>query len=78
LDAIEHFELYFQGVFDGDFVDWERTFVDLATEICPTASRLASEGVHIDEEAQVLSWKRCCLERIIQRLYDNQPPAKNG
>ncbi len=75
---MEHFESYFQGVFDGNFVDWERTFVDLATEICPTASHLASEGVHIDEEAQVLSWKRCCLEKIIQRLYDNQPPAKNG
>ena len=78
LDAMEYFDLYFEGVFDGQFVDWERSFVDLATELCPTASRLASEGLHIDEEAQVLSWKRCRLESVIQRLYDNQAPAKNG
>ncbi|KIW19427.1 hypothetical protein PV08_03722 [Exophiala spinifera] len=78
LDAMVHFDSYLDNVFDGDFVDWRRTFIDLATEVCPAASRLASDRLHVDEEAQVLSWKRCCLERIIQQLYGDQTPAKNG
>ena len=78
LGAMEHFHSHLDAVFDRDFVDWERTFVDLGTEICPAASRLASDELQIDEEAQVLSWKRCCLEQIIRRLYDNQAPAKGG
>jgi hypothetical protein len=75
---MEHFSSYLEDVFVAESVDWDRTFIDIGTEICPAASRLASDGLHIDEEAQVLSWKRCCLEKIIQGLYDNRAPAKGG
>ena len=78
LDAMQHFESYVDDVFDHHFVDWERTYVDLAFEICPGVGHLATDDLHVDEEPQVLSWRRCCQEQIIRRLYDNNPPAKTG
>jgi hypothetical protein len=65
LDAMEHVSSYLEDVFGAESVDWDRTFIDIRTEVCPATSRLASDGLHIDEEAQVLSWKRCYLEKII-------------
>ncbi|KIW22076.1 uncharacterized protein PV07_12538 [Cladophialophora immunda] len=78
LDSMERFERHFENVFDLEFVDLERTYIDVGTEICPSVSHVPTHRTHVDEEAQVYAWKRCCLEQIIRRLYDDKPPAKNG
>ena len=60
--AMNHFQSYLDDVFDSEFVDWQRTYIDLAFEICPGVGHLATQYLQIDEEPQVLLWKRCCQE----------------
>jgi hypothetical protein len=78
LDAMENFEEYFERVIDLDFVYLDRFYVDVGKEICPRVSLLPSQRRHVGDEAQVYSWKRCCLERYIHWMYDEQPPAANS
>jgi hypothetical protein len=51
-------------------------YVDLGKEICPRVSLLARQRGGIDDEAQVYLWKRCCLEKYIDWMYDGKSPAK--
>ena len=54
LSAMEHFDSYLHDVFRDEFVDWERTYIDLASEICPGVGHLATDHLYVDEEPQVL------------------------
>lgn len=78
LEATDHFESYLGDVFQAELVDWQCTYTDLAFDICPSTGHLHTKRLHVDEEPQVLSWKRCCQEKIVQQLYDDQLPAKHG
>lgn len=75
LDAMENFESYLERVIDLNLVYLNRLYIDLGKEICPRVSLLSTQRRHIDDEAQVYSWKRCCLEHYIDWIYDGQPPA---
>jgi hypothetical protein len=75
LDAMENFESYLERVIDLDFVHLNQLYVDLGKEICPRVSLLLTQRRHMDDEAQVYSWKRCCLEHYIDWIYDGQPPS---
>jgi hypothetical protein len=76
LDAMENFQAYFNRVIDTDFVYMDRLYVDVGKEICPRVSLLRSQQGHVGDEAQVYSWKRCCLKHYIEWMYDGQPPAE--
>lgn len=77
-DAMDHFETYVRDVIDFDFLRTDRFYVDIGKEICPHASTVASQTQHRDDEAQVLLWKRCCLESYMSWMYDGQPPTRNN
>ena len=78
LDAMDYFQSYLEDIIDLDFVQKDRLYVDLGKEICARVSLVQSQQQHIGDEAQVYLWKRCCLERYIKWMYDDQPPAKGG
>jgi hypothetical protein len=78
LDAMENFESYLERIVDLDFVHLDRLYVDLGKEICPRVSLLSSQRRHVGDEAQVYSWKRCCLEQCIRWMYDGEPPAEGS
>jgi len=61
LDVMEHYESSLQPILDMSFVDPDRSYVDIGKEICPSVSLLPGEDRHVGQEAQVYSWKRCCL-----------------
>lgn len=75
LDVMEHYESYLQPILDMRFVEQDRFYVDIGKEICPSVSLLPGEDRHAGEEAQVYSWKRCCLEEYMQWMYDGKPPS---
>lgn len=75
LDAMEAFESYFEDLIDPQFVQLDRFYTDIGKEICARTSLLREQHAHVEEEAQVYSWKRCCLEKYIMWMYDGQPPA---
>ena len=77
LDVIEHFESYLEPVVDMRFVETNRFYVDIGKEICAPVSLLPGTQHH-EEEAQVYSWKRCCLEEYMQWAYDGQPPSNKA
>ena len=78
LDVMDRFEAYLGGILDLDQIDEDRFFVDVAKEICPGVSLLAGQTPQVDEQPQVYSWRRCCLEEHAKRMYDGQPPTKGG
>jgi hypothetical protein len=75
LDAMENFQSYLDRVVDLDFIYLDRFWVDVGKEICSRVSLLPSQRRHTGDEAQVYSWKRCCLEQYMQWMYDGKPPA---
>jgi hypothetical protein len=77
LDTMNNFQTYFERIMDLDCIFWDRFYVDVGKEICPQVSLLTHERAHFDDEAQVYLWKRCCLERYLQWMYDQHPP-KSG
>ena len=74
LDATEHFESFFEDVFDPAFVQLDRFYVDVGKEICPQVSLLVSQQAHVGEEAQVYLPRRCCQEEYMRWMYDGRPP----
>lgn len=75
LDIMEHYESYLQPLLDMSFVDLDRFYVDIGKEICPEVSHLPGQTRNVGEEAQVYSWKRCCLEEYMLWMYDGKPPS---
>jgi hypothetical protein len=75
LDAMEEFESYFEDLIDQAFVQLDRFYTDIGKEICAQISLLRRQEAHVGEEAQVYSWKRCCLEKYMMWMYDGEPPA---
>ena len=75
LDAMENFDSYLQRVVDINYVYIERLYIDIGKEICPSASYLATQAIDASNEPQVYSWKRCCLRRYIQWMYNSTPPS---
>jgi hypothetical protein len=78
LDAMEGFQCYLERVVDFDFIYPDRLYVDVGKEICAQVSLLRSQSRHVDDEAQVYMWKRCCLSKYIQWMYDGNAPAAGG
>jgi hypothetical protein len=78
LDVMEHYESYLHPILDMRFVEQDRFYVDIGKEICPSVSLLPGEHRHVGEEAQVYSWKRCCLEEYMQWMYDGKPPSSRA
>jgi hypothetical protein len=80
LDAMENFESYFERVVDTTYVRLNKFFVDIGKEICPKVSLIPLQHAHVGDEAQVYSWKRCCLESYIKWMYDGEKttPSKGG
>ncbi|MCJ1472123.1 hypothetical protein MMC13_000770 [Lambiella insularis] len=78
LNTIDHFLTSFEEIFDLHHVDLSRTFHDLGMEISPTVAHLHDAQLHVDEELLTYLWKRCCLQSIIRRIYDNRPGARGG
>ena len=78
LDVMEHFESYLEPVMDLRLVDLDRFYVDVGKEICPHVSLLPGQDAHREQEAQVYSWKRCCLEEYMQWMYDGNPPSNKA
>jgi hypothetical protein len=74
LDVMQFFESTFENVIDVSFVQLNRFYVDIGKEVCPRVHLLSHEMPHIDDEAQVYLWKKCCLEKYLQWMYDSQPP----
>ena len=75
LDVMEHFESYLEQVIDMRFVEQDHFYVDMGKEICANVSLLPGQQQHRGEEAQVYSWKRCCLEEYMRWMYDGRPPS---
>jgi hypothetical protein len=75
LDAMENFQAYLQRIVDFDYVYLDQLYVDIGKEICPSISLLPTQRRSTSDEAQVYSWKRCCLERYLKWIYNGNPPA---
>jgi hypothetical protein len=75
LDVIERFEEFWDSVADMRFVEQDRFYVDIGKEICAPHSLIPGQRGHIEQEAQVYSWKRCCLEEYMKWMYDGRPPS---
>ena len=75
LDVMERYESFLEPIIDMQFVEQDRFYVDIGKEICPGVSMLPRENQHVGEEAQVYSWKRCCLEEYMKWVYDGKPPS---
>ena len=78
LDVMEHFESYLSDVLDLEHIDRGRLFIDIGKEICPGVSLLATQAAGVDEQPQVYSWKRCCLQEHVQKMYDGAAPASGA
>ena len=76
LNAMEHFETFFEDLFDPAFVQLDRFYVDVGKEICPRVSLLALQQAHVGDEPQVYLPRRCCQEEYMRWMYDGQPPRK--
>jgi hypothetical protein len=74
-DAMENFQVYLQRILDFDYVYLDQFYVDIGKEICPSVSLLPTQRRNTSDEAQVYSWKRCCLEHYLKWMYDGNPPA---
>ena len=54
-------------------------FVDVGKEVCPSPHATAATAHSpLDEQPQILLWKRCCLEKFMHWMYDGSPPAIGG
>ena len=78
LDAMEYFHLYLEDVIDLDFVQRDRFYVDIGKEICANTSLLQTQQQQLGDEAHVYLWKRCCLERYIKWMYEDDAPKKGS
>jgi hypothetical protein len=78
LDAMENFASYLYNYVDLDFVYTDRLYIDIGKEICPRVSLLRQQQQHVDDEAQVYAWKRCCLKSNLRWMYDGEPPSDGG
>lgn len=77
-NVMDDFELFLNDAVNMDFVYQERFYVDLGKETCPRVGATSSQSLRYGDEAQVYSWKRCCLEHNLDWMYDGKPPAKHG
>lgn len=75
-DAMEHFQAFLEDCLDLSFVETSRLYVDIGKEICPQTSLIGDQESHLDDEPQVYAWKRCCLEKYMKWMYDDQAPKK--
>jgi hypothetical protein len=75
-DAMDYFQSFLEDCLDLDFVETDRLYVDVGKEICPRTSLIGDQERHLDDEPQVYAWKRCCLEKYIKWMYDDQAPKK--
>lgn len=75
-DAMEHFQAFLEDCLDLSFVETSRLYVDISKEICPQTSLIGDQESHLDDEPQVYAWKRCCLEKYMKWMYDDQAPKK--
>ena len=78
LHVMDDFEQFLHDAVNMHFVYQERFYVDLGKESCCRVGATPSQSLGFNDEAQVYSWKRCCLERNLNWMYDGKPPAKNG
>ena len=78
LEAMESFQSYLERVIDMDLIFEDRFYVDLGKEICPYLGLCPTQQHHLEDQAQIYSWKRCCLEHYIHAMYDGNPPAQGG
>lgn len=77
-DTIENFQAYLEQTLNLDHLECDQFFVDIGKEVCPPKSSLTSDDDAPHVEAQVYSWKRCCLEENLKQFYDGQPPSMGG
>ena len=75
-DAMEHFQAFLEDCLDLSFIETSRLYVDIGKEICPQTSLIGDQESHLDDEPQVYAWKRCCLEKYMKWMYDDQAPKK--
>ncbi|KAI7226593.1 hypothetical protein KC330_g8763 [Hortaea werneckii] len=77
-DSLRYFQSFLEDCLDLDFVETDRLYVDIGKEICPQTSLIGEQERQLDEEPQVCTWKRCCLERYMNWMYDGLAPSKKG
>ena len=74
LHAMEHFESFFEDVFDLTLVQLDRVYVDIGKEMCSQVSLLSTQRAQVGEEPQVYLPRRCCQEEYMRWMYDGRPP----
>ena len=62
------FMFWLETVVDRARVVPHQFFVDVGKEVCPSPHGTATT-------AQVLLWRRCCLQEFMMWMYDNAPRA---
>jgi hypothetical protein len=83
LDTMEAFQTYLSSIIDLDFVYLDQLYIDIGKEICPRVGFLSEQEKKAEtnvedheNNAQIYSWKRCCLESYIYNMYNGKPPPK--
>lgn len=64
--AYERWEECWSTVADSQFYSKDRTYVDIAKQVTPEDSALPYDSIPNHCEAEVLLWKRCCLESYVR------------
>jgi hypothetical protein len=77
-DSMRYFQSFLEECLDLDFVETDRLYVDIGKEICPQTSLIGEQERQLDEEPQVYAWKRRCLEKYMNWMYDGLAPSKKG
>jgi hypothetical protein len=75
LNVIQKFYDKIGTMFDYTFLRHDDLYLDIAIEICPTAS---SSTAGAEGGAQVYLWKRCCLENSLEALYEDERVESTG
>ena len=77
--AMHNFAQWLETVIDRARLVPNQFFIDIGKEVCPSphGTRAAAHS-QMDERAQVLLWRRCCLEEFMTWMYDNAAPAVGG
>lgn len=71
LRTLESFLEAFKRDIDVNYIYPDRVYTDVGKEVCPLASRPGRPNDQVEaREPHVLLWRRCCLERILNTLWD--------
>ncbi|KAH7140513.1 hypothetical protein B0J13DRAFT_392746, partial [Dactylonectria estremocensis] len=78
LAVMESFDSKLHRVLDFSHVCSDRFYIDVGKETCPPHSGPVARDSNVSShEAQTYLWRRCCIRRHLNQLYDGNTPKSD-